>query len=70
MISRESCYSVNPSYLEANQPHLHPYMRAIVLDWMMEVCNEFGLRRETFHMSVNFVDRHLSRVSLVSDEEL
>jgi cyclin E len=35
-------------------------MRAILLDWMMEVCMEFTLKRETFHLAVNYVDRYLS----------
>jgi cyclin E len=35
-------------------------MRAILFDWMMEVCTEFTLKRETYHMACNFVDRYLS----------
>jgi len=35
-------------------------MRAILLDWMMEVCAEFNLKRETFHLAVIYVDRYLS----------
>lgn len=32
-------------------------MRAILLDYMQEVCAEFGLKRETFHLSMNYADR-------------
>jgi len=28
-------------------------MRAILLDWMEEVCAEFGLKRETLHLAMN-----------------
>ena len=35
-------------------------MRAILIDWMMEVCSDYLFKRETFHLSVNFVDRYLS----------
>lgn len=45
-------------------------MRAILVDWMMEVCNEFTLKRETFHYSINFVDRFLSNHKNVRKEEL
>ena len=37
---------------------------------MMEVSNEFSLKRETFHMAVNFVDRILSAKHNVIKNEL
>lgn len=37
-------------------------MRSILIDWMMEVCMEFMLKRQTFSTSVFFVDRYLSIV--------
>jgi cyclin E len=36
-------------------------MRAILIDWMMEVCCEFHLKRETFHLSVAYLDQYLSQ---------
>lgn len=36
-------------------------MRAILIDWMMEVSSEFHLKRETFYLSTYYVDRYLSR---------
>ncbi len=44
-------------------------MRAILLDWMMEVCMEFALTRETFHYAINYTDRYLSTVPKVSKLE-
>lgn len=41
-----------------------------MIDWMMEVCNEFTLKRETFHYAVNYVDRLLSVKPQVRKEEL
>lgn len=38
-------------------------MREIMLDWMMEVCEEFMLKRETLYMSINYIDRYLSYVN-------
>jgi len=45
-------------------------MRAILIDWMMEVCEEFECKRETFHYAVNYVDRYLSLSPGVKKYEL
>ena len=34
--------------------------RAILLDWMMEVCFEMGFLRLTFHLAAQILDRFLS----------
>ena len=39
-------------------------MREILFDWMMEVCHEFTLKRETFYISITLVDMYLSKVSV------
>lgn len=41
-------------------------MRAILFDWIMEVSEEFMLKRETFYIAINLVDRflNLSRVEI------
>lgn len=36
-------------------------MRAILVNWMVEVVREYKLRSETLHLSVNYVDRFLSQ---------
>lgn len=35
-------------------------MRSILVDWVMEVCMEFLMKRETFHIAVNIIDRYMS----------
>jgi hypothetical protein len=35
-------------------------MRLLLLDWMMEVCDEFGLKRETYHLAAYFNDMFLT----------
>jgi hypothetical protein len=49
--------------LLANHPKLEPKMRAILIDWMMEVCQDFGLKRETFNVAVSVVDRFMAKVT-------
>ena len=44
-------------------------MRAILIDWMMEVSMEFMLKRQTFSISVIFVDRYLSIFKNVSKQQ-
>ena len=70
LIMREIDYSPDPHYFEKKQPNITWIMRAILLDWMMEVCMEFTLKRETFHYAVNYVDRYLSIVGTIQKWEL
>ena len=56
-------------YFDRMQPHVTQYMRAVLLDWMMEVCSEFMLKRETFHMAVNHLDRFLMSYGPVQKNE-
>ena len=60
LISQESDYSPNPHYLDHRQKHLKWQMRAILVDWMQEVCSDYLFKRETFYFAINFVDRYLS----------
>lgn len=39
---------------------IQPRMRAILLDWLIEVCEVYKLHRETFYLAVDFIDRYLS----------
>jgi len=70
LVMREIDYSPDPHYFDKKQMHITWMMRAILLDWMMEVCMEFTLKRETFHYAVNYVDRYLSAVPNVQKWEL
>ena len=35
-------------------------MREILIDWLMEVCEEFMIKRDTLYISIDFIDRYLS----------
>ncbi len=41
------------------QAQITPLMRTTLVDWMQEICAEYGLKRNTFHTAVRLVDRHL-----------
>lgn len=49
----------NPDML-AYHPGLQPRMRAILLDWLIEVCDVYKLHRETYYLAVDYLDRFLS----------
>jgi len=34
-------------------------MREILIDWLMEVSEEFMIKRDTLYVAVNFTDRYL-----------
>ena len=38
-------------------------MRAILFDWLVEVCEVYRLHRETFYLAVDFIDRYLGATS-------
>ena len=64
MIKKEQKYSAkkSPSILERHN-QITEEMRAILFDWMMEVCYEMGFLRMTFHLSVEILDRFLANTT-------
>ncbi|NXU47723.1 CCNA1 protein, partial [Turnix velox] len=47
------------------QPDITPGMRAILVDWLVEVGEEYKLRTETLYLAVNYLDRFLSCMSVL-----
>lgn len=62
LVLREREYMPDPFFLEKKQRHITSQMRAVLLDWLMEVSDEFGLKRETFFYAMNYIDRYLAEV--------
>jgi cyclin B len=50
--------SVNPTYMRQQQ-HINEKMRAILIDWLVEVHLKFKLVPETLYLTVNLIDRYL-----------
>ncbi|KAM7324718.1 hypothetical protein ACRRTK_017032 [Alexandromys fortis] len=46
------------------QPDITNSMRAILVDWLVEVGEEYKLPNETLHLAVNYIDRFLSSMSV------
>ena len=49
----------------AKQPDITNGMRAILVDWLVEVVQEFKLEPQTFYLSMSIVDRFLSCMSVL-----
>jgi hypothetical protein len=59
--SRERQLALPELLWTLTQAHITPMMRITLVDWMQEVCFEYGLKRGTFHTAVRLVDQHLCR---------
>lgn len=49
------------------QVHLNFRMRSILVDWLVSVAEEYEINEQTLHLAVNFIDRFLSHMSVVSN---
>lgn len=53
-----------PGYMR-KQPDITYNMRTILVDWLVEVAQEYKLQSETLFLAVNYIDRFLSYMSVV-----
>ncbi|XP_038126787.1 G1/S-specific cyclin-E1 [Cyprinodon tularosa] len=60
MLEKDRTYSRDVHMLQKH-PHLQPNMRAILLDWLMEVSEVYKLHRETYHLAQDYFDRFMAR---------
>lgn len=63
---RESLFKVD--YYMERQPQLTPWMRTLLVDWMVEVQETFELNHETLYLAVKIVDIYLSKVTVERDQ--
>ena len=47
------------------QPDITHAMRSILVDWLVEVADEFRLDPQTLYLAVSYSDRYLSRMSVM-----
>ena len=52
------------TYMESVQGDINPMMRSILLDWLVEVGQEYRLTSDTLFLSAAFIDRFLSLVDV------
>lgn len=64
LLEFETKYRPKCNYLQ-RQPDINSSMRCILVDWLVEVAEEYQLHRETLCLSVNYIDRFLSEMSVL-----
>lgn len=63
---REQVFKIE-SYM-CQQPHLTPWMRTLLIDWMVEVQETFELNHETLYLAVKIVDIYLGKLVVHRDK--
>ncbi|KAI4337022.1 hypothetical protein L6164_015484 [Bauhinia variegata] len=53
-----------PDYLQRVQKDVNASMRGILVDWLVEVAEEYKLVSDTLYLSISFIDRYLSLKAL------
>lgn len=60
----EKLHRPKPNYMR-RQPDVSYSMRTILVDWLVEVAEEYKLHSQTLYLAVSFIDRFLSIMSVV-----
>ncbi|CAK9825104.1 G2/mitotic-specific cyclin-A [Anthophora retusa] len=60
----ETHHRPKPGYM-VKQPDITYSMRSILVDWLVEVTEEYRLQTETLYLAVSYIDRFLSYMSVV-----
>jgi len=58
-LEKEALFLPRPDYMDT-QKDINGKMRAILIDWLVEVHLKYQLRPETLFLTVNIIDRYLS----------
>ena len=64
LMEAEARYQLKVCYM-SQQPDLTLSMRAVLMNWLVEVTDEFSLHPDTMFMAVDIVDRFLSCASVL-----
>ena len=61
LINHENTCTVNPNYM-LHQTEINHKMRAILIDWLVNVHSKYQLHSNTLFLTVSFIDRYLEKV--------
>ncbi|CAE7913618.1 ccna2 [Symbiodinium sp. KB8] len=64
LFEEEAAFLPRPSYMETQQD-INGKMRAILVDWLVEVHMKYRLRAETLFLAVNLIDRHMTALPVL-----
>ena len=63
---KENKLLVDPNYLKNTQKTINKRMRAILIDWIVDVHKKYRLKPETLYLTVNIIDRFLSKQNVTT----
>ena len=66
LLTIEDKYPIDPDYM-SRQKDINTTMRAILVDWLIDVHIRFKLVAETLFLTVNILDRYLQKVQVKRD---
>lgn len=69
LMREEALLLPRPGYMEQQQ-HVNTKMRAILVDWLVDVHKKYKLQPETLFLAVNLCDRYLSKIACVARAKL
>ena len=52
------------NYMTSKQTDINEHMRNILLDWLVEIHLKFNLLNETLHITINIIDKFLSKINI------
>lgn len=50
------------------QSYITPWMRSLLVDWMVEIQESFELNHETLYLAVKLVDLYLCKITVTKDK--
>ena len=56
MLEKERRFMPDPFYM-TNQANINSKMRSILVDWLVDVADEYNIKDETLFLTVNYIDR-------------
>lgn len=62
--NENQCLYTRRGYMKESQYDINEKMRAILLDWLIEVHLKFKLQQETFFLTINLIDRYLDKKTI------
>ncbi len=63
-LKTEDSIKAKPGFIEKSQSDINEKMRAILIDWLIEVHNKFRLVPETLFLTISIIDRYLEKVAI------
>lgn len=52
------------------QKHIKQYTKAILFDWLLQACAEFKMHRETYYLTIDYIDRYLTTNRDIVNDQL